>query len=329
MNSVRFDDIETESDLAEIFGCSVEDLLKFAGAADQLQFYEKILLPKKGRKRRGEFRVVYKAESQTLQLLQKNIATALSACTVFADCVQGFTAKRSIVTNARAHLGAKILVHADIKDFFDSIKLAQIEEAFRSLGCNAVISSTLSKVCSLNGLLPQGSSASPIIANMVCRNLDTDFLALASATGSVYTRYADDITFSGATVPREDEEAIRHLLERHGFELRAGKCRTQKKGKAQYVTGLTVSDTSSPRVSRRVKRRLRLELYYARKFGIENHLARTGSQEPQSWAENRIAGWIKFIHSVEPARAKILADQWAKVREKGTSDGGSNQSGSG
>ena len=311
MNSVRFGDIETERDLAQVFGCSVEDLLKFAEAPDQLHFYEQISIPKKGRRRQGEFRIVYKARFQALRLLQKNIATALSKCTMFNDCVQGFTAKRSIVTNARAHLGAEILVHADIKDFFDSIKLTQIEEAFQSLGCNALVALTLAKVCSLNGFLPQGSSASPIIANMACRNLDTDFLALASANGSIYTRYADDITLSGDTVPRE--EAIQHLLKKHRFELRAGTCRTQKRGKAQYVTGLTVFDTSSPRVSRRVKRRLRLELYYMRKFGIEDHLTRTGSQEPQSCTENRIGGWIKFIHSVEPARATTLADQWSQV----------------
>jgi retron-type reverse transcriptase len=313
VNSVRFGDIETESDLADVFGCSVEDLLRLASAPDQLQLYEKILLPKKGRKRRGEFRVVYKAECQTLRLLQKNIATALSACTAFADCVQGFTAKRSIVTNARAHLGAKVLVHADIKDFFDSIKLAQIEDAFQSLGCNAVVSSTLAKVCSLNGFLPQGSNASPIIANMVCRNLDTDFLALASATGSVYTRYADDITFSGDKVP--SEAAIQRLLNTHGFELRGGKCRTQKKGRAQYVTGLTVSDASYPRVPRRIKRRLRLELHYLRKFGIEDHLAHTGSDEPQHWLESRIDGWIRFVHSVEPTRAELFTLQWADVKK--------------
>jgi retron-type reverse transcriptase len=313
VNTVNFGDIETESDLAEVFGCSVEDMASFVGATDQLPFYEEIKLRKKGRKHRDEFRVVYKAISQTLRLLQKNIATALSACTVFADCVQGFTAKRSIVSNAKRHLAAKVLVHADIKDFFDSIKLVQIEEAFQSLGCNAVVSSTLARVCSLNGFLPQGSNASPILANMVCRNLDTDLLALASATSSVYTRYADDITFSGDQVP--SESAIRRSLNTHGFELRNGKCRTQKKGRAQYVTGLTVSDASYPRVPRRKKRQLRLELYYLQKFGIEDHLAHTGSDEPQHWLESRIEGWIRFIHSVEPARAESFTLQWAKVKQ--------------
>jgi len=315
LSHLHFGEIETEGELAEIFGCEVEDLLRIANATDQLEFYEQIYLPKRSRKRRGEFRVVYKAKFQFLRLLQKNIATALSTCTEFHSCVQGFTAKRSIVTNAKVHLGAKILLHADIKNFFESVKLAQIEEAFQSLGCNDIVASTLSKVCSLNGFLPQVSSASPIIANLVCQKLDTDLLALANASGSEYTRYADDITFSGDNVPRED--AIARLLKKYGFELRAEKCRTQKKGKPQYVTGLTVSDTSHPRVPRQTKRRLRLELYYARKFGLENHLARTGNEDPPAWAEHRIDGWIRFIHSVEPAKAKIFAAQWAEVPRVG------------
>jgi hypothetical protein len=66
VNNVRFGDIETNSELAGVFGCSVEDLLKVASAPDQLQFYDQISLPKKGRKRRGEFRIVYKPKLEAL-----------------------------------------------------------------------------------------------------------------------------------------------------------------------------------------------------------------------------------------------------------------------
>jgi hypothetical protein len=245
---------------------------------------------------------------QSLRLLQKNIATVLSTSVEFDHCVQGFTAKRSIVTNARIHLGAKILLHCDLKNFFESIKLPAIAAAFRSLGCNAIVATVFAKICSLNGFLPQGSTASPILANMVCRTLDADMLVLAASNRAAYTRYADDITFSGNTVPTV--EAVKTMVRKHGFELRDGKCRTQKKGRAQYVTGLTVCDSVSPRVPRRVKRRLRLELHYIQKHGLEEHLMHNGSDEPPHWAESRIDGWIKFIHSVEPSRAQAFADVW-------------------
>jgi RNA-directed DNA polymerase len=321
MGTLRLADIENEAELADAFGCTPEDLSRIIQEPDQLNFYRRILIPKRGLKRRGQHRVVYKPILQALRLLQKNIATALAACTEFDACVQGFTAKRSIVTNARAHLGARILLHADIKDFFENIQLGAIQEAFESLGCNSSVAVTLARICSLNNFLPQGSSASPIIANLVYRGLDTDLLALAAGTGSVYTRYADDLTFSGDSVP--NEAALTKILAKHGFQMREGTCRNQKKGHAQYVTGLTIADPSSPHVARRIKHRLRLELHYIHKYGLESHLARQGNGEPEDWAVNRIEGWIRFLHSVEPARAKALAALWEQRRSD------DDQSGSG
>lgn len=308
MSTIKFANIETVADLAGSFGCSAEDLAKLSEAPNQLPFYEQIRIPKRGRRRQGQFRTVYKPTDQTLRLLLKNIATALAGCIRFDECVQGFTAKRSIVTNARAHLAAKLLLHADIKDFFENIKLPAIEESFQSIGCNSTIASILAKICSLNGFLPQGSSASPIIANIASRGLDADLLVLAASTGSTYTRYADDLTFSGDVVP--SEAAVKRLLNKHGFELRDGACRTQKKGKAQYVTGLTIADTNSPRIARRTKRRLRLELHYVNKYGLVDHLSHTAPDEPEWWAVKRIEGWLRFLHSVEPDRAKALTKMW-------------------
>ena len=313
MYKIRFGDFETEADVAEAFGCTSENLAEITQATNQLEFYEEIRIPKRGRKKTGQFRVVYKPTLQSLRLLQKNIAIQLSTCMEFDNCVQGFTAKRSIVTNARIHLGAKILLHCDLKNFFESIELPAIAAAFRSLGCNVRVATVFAKICSLNGFLPQGSTASPILANMVCINLDADMLVLAASNRATYTRYADDITFSGDTVPAE--EAVETIVRKHGFELRDGKCRRQKKGRAQYVTGLTVCDSVSPRVPRRVKRRLRLELHYIHKHGLEDHLLHTGSDEPPHWAESRIDGWIKFIHSVEPSRAQVFAEQWEQRKD--------------
>jgi RNA-directed DNA polymerase len=318
MSRIQFANIETAADLADSFGCSVEDLAKLSEAANKLPFYQLIRIPKRGRRRRGQFRTVYKPTDQTLRLLLKNLATALAGCTRFDECVQGFTAKRSIVTNARAHLGARLLLHADIKDFFESIKLPVIEESFQSIGCNSTIASILAGICSLSGprygpvgmrtaFLPQGSSASPIIANIASRGLDADLLALAAGTGSTYTRYADDLTFSGDAVP--SEAAVKRLLNKHGFELRNGTCRTQKKGKAQYVTGLTVADTNSPRIARRTKRRLRLELFYINKYGLKDHREH-GARKCRMSTARRIEGWLRFLHSVEPDRAKALTKMW-------------------
>ena len=226
--------------------------------------------------------------------------------------MQGFVSKRSIVTNARLHLAQKHLLHADIDAFFDSITLEQVHDAFVSLGCLAPVATTLARLCTLRGTLPQGSSASPIVANLVCRLLDADLQTLAAAHGCKYSRYADDITISGDQLP--PEARVGELLAQHGFTLRDGKCRTQHRGRNQYVTGLTVFDSVSPRISRRAKRRLRLELYFAERFGLASHLSRSGGGSSERVALNRLGGWISFMFSVESVAATRFYEQWKRIK---------------
>lgn len=290
-------------------GCSVADLEEISAANDQLVFYTCLKIPKRGKARSGQYRTVYQAD-QRVALIQKNLTAWLSEHVIFRDCVQGFVSKRSTTTNASRHLGKKRILHADIKDFFDSIGLHQVESAFQVIGWAQPLATTLARLCTLNGRLPQGASSSPFLANLVCKNLDTDMETLAKANACSYSRYADDITFSGESLP--SAEALTSILTRFGFTLRAGSFREQRKGHGQYVTGLTVNDSTKPRVPRVAKRRLRLELYYATKFGIDGHLERTHSELTHEQAFARFRGWINFIYSVEGSGR--LFEQWLKVQ---------------
>jgi RNA-directed DNA polymerase len=312
MPPISFGRIRDLKDLAKNFDCTIEDLERFTQASDQIVFYRPIKIRKRGKKRRAEFRTVYKAD-RDLDLLQKNVATSISSQTVFPECVQGFVKGRSIATNAKLHLAQKYLLHADIHNFFDSIKINQVVTAFEALGCRTSIAQALATLCTLREFLPQGTSTSPLIANLVCKHLDVDLETLAVAHKCKYSRYADDITISGDSLP--PEESVTTLLGKHKFELRDGKCRIQKRGRSQYVTGLTICDPNFPRISRTIKRRLRLELYYAERFGLENHLEKIEWHGPLHWQLNRIGGWISFIFSVEPARASMLNAQWNKIRD--------------
>jgi RNA-directed DNA polymerase len=168
-------------------------------------------------------------------------------------------------------------------DFFDSISADQVLGSFIRLGSNQNIAALLAKICTLNDRLPQGASTSPIVSNLVCAALDTDLSAFASGQGARYTRYADDLTFSGETPA--DAKAIRRIVELHGFKLREDKARTQWRGKSQYVTGLSVADPTGPRAPARMKRRLRLELYYAKRFGLSNHLYQSSLTQTQQTQE--------------------------------------------
>jgi retron-type reverse transcriptase len=310
MNSLPPSRIRTLQGVARILGCGADDLQGIAGEADQRHLYERLRIPKKNRRRRGQFRTVYKP-NQRLALIQKNIGTWLAEHVELPEYVQGFVQKRSIATNARLHLGQAVLLHADIQDFFDSITVGQVTAAFIALGCAPPIAETLGRCCTLNGRLPQGSSASPILANLVCRHLDVDLNTLATANGCRYSRYADDITVSGDIVPEPSE--MKAAIERHGFALRDDRCRIQKRGRSQYVTGLSVFDSEMPRIPRQMKHRLRLELHYATKFGLAEHLDRIGSDEEPLHALARLHGWMSFIYSVEGTAQGKLFEQWLKV----------------
>ena len=313
---VPFGQISTLEGLAANLGCAVADLTEFADTPDQRQFYTRLRIPKKG-KRRGQFRVVYKAV-QRLAVIQKNVATWITTYTHFGPHVQGFIHGRSIGTNARLHLAQRFILHADIQGFFDAIRVEHVEDAFRALGFSASIAPVMARISTLNGQLPQGSSASPCLANLVARHLDADLQVLAAGSASRYSRYADDITFSGDTLPPESE--VEAIIRKHGFTLRDGKCRTQRRGRTQYVTGLTVSDVIKPRVPKVQKRRLRLELHYAARFGIADHLARTHSPLDVPEALARFHGWINFIYSVEGSGQ--LFQGWRKVCERLERDAG-------
>jgi retron-type reverse transcriptase len=306
---IPFAQVHGIDDLARNLGCAVSDIRHYADAVDRRPFYQRIRIPKRGKP--TKFRVVFKAE-QRLALIQKNTLGWISQYVEFPACVQGFVQKRSIATNARIHLQSRSVLHADIRDFFGSIREPAVVDAFRTLGCAPDVATALAALCTLSGRLPQGSSASPAIANIVCQGLDAELQLLARANGCKYSRYADDITISGDALPRQDEVAS--VLARHGFSVREDKCRIQSRGRSQFVTGLTIQDPISPRVPRALKRRLRLELHYAGKYGLADHLERSGSEEPPEWALNRFGGWITFLYSIEGRAAQKLDRLWRVVQ---------------
>jgi hypothetical protein len=233
--------------------------------------------------------------------------------TEFGGHVQGFMKKRSTRTNAEQHLGARILLHADIRGFFDAITTRHVREALIHEGADIPIADVLSKICTIDGLLRQGTRCSPAIANLVCFDMDQAFLRLARVNDCIYTRYADDITLSGNAVPSDD--IVQEVLNKYGFQLRGGKCRRQHRGRCQFVTGLTVADLAAPRLPKRMKRRLRLTMHYIGRFGVIDHFKYIDEKSPfreEAW----LNGMLKYARSIEPE----LVEKWQKVLDKAISD---------
>ena len=306
-------DLATEELVARALGASVEQLHGYATHAKQASFYNKIQIPKRGRHRRGQFRVVYEALYEWLQDVHKNIARLVNqnaAVPEWPECVQGFVADRSIRSNAKHHLGARLLLLGDLANFFDTITVGSVRTAFEELGAAPAIAELLARVSTIDGALRQGTRCSPAIANAVCRHLDQDLLALANPLGAHYTRYGDDLTFSGDRVPASAR--VDAIVRQHGFALRDGRCLQHRRGRRQYVTGLTISDPNGPRVPRRLKRQLRLVMHYVEKFGIDAHtervLAPASKARRGTRTQTSLEGMLRFVQSIErPLAAKLRA----------------------
>jgi RNA-directed DNA polymerase len=308
MNYFDFDKLENIDDIAGALGCQanfIQFVLDYPAT-----FYQQLRVP---RRRRSDPRIVYEVNDK-LKNLHKNILVSIAAKVNFPEYVQGFVSKRSIVTNASLHLGQKYVLNLDIKNFFESIKTEKVICVFESLGCNHEVASILAKLCTLNDCLVQGANTSPILANLVCIELDKELVEIGLKYECSYSRYADDITFSGARVPKKKH--IARCIEKYNFQLNPEKWKCQSRGKAQYVTGLTVFDEAIPRLPKQVKRHLRQELYYADKYGLLNHLQKTRIQGDSASYINRIDGLIAFMYSVEPKCACNFDIMWQEIRSK-------------
>lgn len=313
MSTSKLNELKSIDDVARACGVEVEFVRAYAESNEQRSYYDVLKLRKKGKRRNREFRIVFSAREERLKQLHRGLSMIVVNSTKFEKHVQGFVKKRSTFTNARQHLGAQVLLHADIKGFFDAITTEHVRIALIEHGMLGSIAELIAKACTIDGLLRQGTRCSPTIANLVCFDMDQAFIRLAEAFGSKYTRYADDICFSGDTVPPDD--SVRTLLRNCGFELRDGHCIKQYRGRVQFVTGLSVADPLTPRLPKRLKRQLRLVMYFIKKYGIDGHFDRS-RQERTGPHVTWLDGILKYAQSIEPTPVK----KWQLVLDKARLD---------
>jgi len=200
--------------------------------------------------------------------------------------VHGFVTARGILSNARRHRRQRYVLNIDLLDFFPSIHFGRVRGLFIAQPYNLPppVATVIATICCFHGLLPQGAPTSPIISNMICATMDSQLLRFAQSCRCIYTRYADDITFSTSMptfpaalarpVPSERATVgpdLLDIIQRNGFRVNPGKVRLRTRSRRQEVTGLTVNQF--PNVSRRYARQLRAILHAWRKFGHDAALA--------------------------------------------------------
>lgn len=306
---VDFRDLQSRQDIAKTLSCAIDVIGKIP--TEFLCIHQ---IPKRNR----GFREAWEVSSPVHKESLRNLAVRLEdfACHVLggfpSNSVHGFVRRRSIVSNARVHIGMRRILNADIRNFFPSIRRERVLRAFVDMGMTTEVAACLADFTCLGDALPLGYPTSPLIANIICHEIDSELEGLAKKYGARYTRYADDLTFSSEVdLPCRFE--IDSILASEGFELHPEKYRVKTRGQAFFVTGLSVSD-SLPRVPKKWKRRLCQEIFYAEKYGLESHLSKAGYNSFQSGI-NKISGRIKFLNSVEPMLAASLQVRWNGLLE--------------
>lgn len=187
---------------------------------------------------------------------------------------------KSAFDNACCHVGKAVVIKTDIVSFFDSVKYPAVYDVFHSLaGYNADVSTLLANLCCLNGRTPQGAPTSPALANLAFVRVDCKILEYCSPRRIIYTRYADDMTFSSKEKFKAGEllSFLRRLLKAFGFEMNRDKTRVIYQDRCQKITGFVVN--KYPNVSKEYTRRIRQETYYIQEYGLYNHLNKLWTEE--------------------------------------------------
>lgn len=216
-------------------------------------------------------------------------------------CAHGFVRTRSILSNAYVHSNCNMLLKMDIHDFFGSIPQNYIINYFnKQLGYSLNVSWILSSLCCLDGHLPQGAPTSPILSNLISLSFDRRLYRLSKRFGLKYTRYADDIAFSGDKIPSTFAKYVEQIAKNCGYEINSTKTRLYSDGGSKIIAGVSLA-TGKPRIPRDYRRKLRQELHFVQKYGLSAHIKHQKIRQA-NYPES-LLGKINYWLSIEPENA--------------------------
>jgi RNA-directed DNA polymerase len=298
-----------EAQLAGALGLGLPALrhLSIHSARERVPHYVTFAVPK----RSGGERLIMAPKSR-LKAAQRSLNALLVDRLPASEFAHGFRPARSVRSNAAPHVGKRVIVHLDLKDFFPSIHFGRVRGLLIALGYGYPVASVLATLMTeaprqpvmVDGVrmfppvgpraCPQGAPTSPGLSNAIVVRMDRRLAGLARRFGFAYTRYADDLTFSGDDI--DAAHALRCLATRiaqsEGFAVNHAKTRVMRAGARQAVTGVVVNEVLG--LSRHERRRLRASLHRLRQEGIAR--------------DARLEGHLAYLHMLNPAQAQRLKE---------------------
>jgi len=251
-------------------------------------YYKTYKIPKKS----GKSRIICQP-SRKLKGFQSWILVNILEKTKVSNSCKGFEKKTSTLDNAIPHKGANTVLTIDLKDFFPSISSKQIFNVFRTLGYNDLISTVFTNVCTYNNFLPQGSPCSPKLANLTAWMLDIRIQGYVGKRGINYTRYADDLTFSGLNPANVVNiiPMIKQIIESENFKVNHSKTRVSSSARAKIVTGLVISDEKIG-IGKKKYKNVRAKIYELSQPSAKRNVKLLFE----------VNGWLSYLNSVDQER---------------------------
>lgn len=261
--------------------------------------YRRVQIPKNG----GGYRELA-VPDKFLKSIQRRIAERLLVYEEISPYAAAYRYGGSTIVNAKPHLKRPTVLKLDISGFFDHITYPMVKErvftAEKYSESNRIL---LTILCIYRDSLPQGAATSPIISNIIMRDFDNAVGTWCNVRGITYTRYSDDMTFSGEFDPSAVTDFVRSELQKHGFYLNTKKTVVAANGQRKVITGIVVNDKVNTPVEYR--RRIRQEIYFCKKFGISSHLRYVNSTVTEKEYLASLLGRVNYCLSVDRGNKEL------------------------
>ena len=239
-----------------------------------------------------------------LKPVQKSIADNILIQYPISKYAKAYKPGSSIQKNARPHVGKKKILKLDIEGFFDHILYSRVKDTvFYEEKYSESIRILLTMLCYYNDSLPQGAPTSPAITNIIMYDFDETVGAFCNEKNIAYTRYCDDMTFSGCFDEREIISFVKGELRKLGLFLKNRKTAVISASKRQVVTGIVVNEKMN--VTKDYKKTIRQEIYYIKKFGLDELLKRLGISDKQQYVLS-LKGQIAFVLQTIPNNCEFI-----------------------
>lgn len=316
-NAESFDDFLCVINAAIEFPISNKKLIYHLKNVDKL--YQSFQIPKKT----GGVRTI-NAPQKSLKFIQHCLAFILQETYSPTKSVNGYVIERNVVTNAIGHANKNFVLNLDLENFFPSISIKRVSKVLQlpPVSAHPKVASMIAKLCCFQEALPQGAPTSPLLSNLICQRLDRRIEGLVKTHQIIYTRYADDLTFS-SDEPFQNGflSHLDSIIKEEGFTINMKKVRLQLKNSRQEVTGITVNERVN--VPQKFIREVRAMLHNWETLGYETAQQKflqhyipkkANKKKEEAQLRNVVAGKINYLKMVRGGEDTVYQTLKAQLR---------------